>query len=311
MGKIGFILHGKTKGKRKLLTQLKAQFEPNHQLAIYETQHENHAAELTQQALIAHCDYIIAVGGDGTLNEVVNGYMSAGKDLKMNRCLGVLPWGTGNDFVRSLGIDRSTEQLYKLIDSKAVSEIDIGVMEFEHAEDKKYTRYFDNIADLGIGAEVVARVNGVHLRKRILGGTLVFFFTALRTFFTYKHKQITVIGDDFKWSGSILALVVANGRFFGSGLGIAPDAKINDGSFEVVIFGDLSVIDYLKHYGKIRKSKKLNLDEVNYLRTKALQIETDLSDVAVEADGEVSGTAPVTMRCLHRALPFLTPPASL
>ncbi|MCD6347959.1 MAG: diacylglycerol kinase family lipid kinase [Bacteroidales bacterium] len=308
MAEIGFILHGKIRGKKKLLAELNFFFTDRHGFTIYETVRAMHATDLTIRAIEDGCEYLIAVGGDGTLNEVVNGFLSHGGKGKSNVVLGVLPWGTGNDFVRSIGMDKSVRQLAELIDDRCVKDIDAGQISILQSNGEYLNRYFDNIADLGIGADVVARVNGVHLRKKVLGGTLIFFLTALKTFMIYKHKKVKVSWPGFSWEGPLLSLVVANGRFFGSGLGIAPDALLDDGKFQVIIFGNLSVLDYLKKYGKLRRAERIDLPEIYYKESAQVSVFTALKDVSVEADGELSGKAPVSFKCLPAVLPFLIPP---
>ena len=307
MVRVGFVFHGKIGGKKKLLKEISSILDEKYDIKIYETTRPRHAAELTKNAIEDACQYIIAVGGDGTLNEVVNGFLKHGGKDKSSAVLGVLPWGTGNDFVRTIGMDRSVRQLKSLIDTNSVKLIDAGQIRLEQTDGSVVDQYFDNIADLGIGADIVAQVNGVHLRKKILGGTLLFFLTSLKTFLVYKHKKVIVSWPGFRWEGKILSLVIANGRFFGSGVGIAPDAVIDDGKFQVVIFGNLSVFDYLKKYGKLRRSEKIVLPEVHYNVADQIKVQTNDRTVTIEADGEISGYAPVIFKCLPKALPFLVP----
>lgn len=307
MRKISFVLHGKVRHKKDLLRQIHAALKDDFELLFYETKKPRHAEILATEALLSGCDYLVAVGGDGTLSEVTNAFLKAGGKGKFETRIGILPWGTGNDFVRSIGMNKSVSQLAGLIETDSFSLIDAGRIDYIDEKGKPAFRYFDNIADIGIGAEVVARVNGVHIRKVILGGTLIFFFTALRTFLFYKHKQVKVEFNDVKWEGRLLSLVVANGKFFGSGLGIAPDAVINDGLFDVVILGDLSVWDYLKNFGRVRASQKLNLPEVQYFTSREVRVETTSHRVIAEADGEVGGMAPLTFTCLQNVIPILKP----
>lgn len=164
--KISFILHGRIQGKNRIIRKLKEVLSSDFALKFYETERARQAQSLAEKAIEEGCDYLIAVGGDGTLNEVVNAYLSTGGKKKHKLVLGVLPWGTGNDFVRSIGMGRSAEQLKSLIISKSISDIDAGKMIIGGADDKKKTVYFDNVADAGFGAEVVSEVNGVHLRKK-------------------------------------------------------------------------------------------------------------------------------------------------
>ena len=304
MEKIAFILHGKIRGKKSIKESLTERFTVDYIVNFYETAHPRHAEGLTMQALNDGCDFMIAVGGDGTLNEMVNGFLKSGGRTKFNTVLGVLPYGTGNDFARGLGILRSIDQLSSLLKQNSPALIDAGCMEFQLPDSSVKIHYFDNIADLGIGADVVVQVNGVHLRKKILGGTLTFFLAVLITFFTYKHKKIKVSWDGFSWEGRVLSVVVANGRYFGSGLGIAPDARQDDGLFEVVIFADLSIIDYLKHYATVRKAKHVIHPEAHYYRVNELSVEPVGNLAIVEADGEIAGQAPVIYKCLPAACRF-------
>ncbi len=307
MEKISFVLHGIIGGKKRVREVLTNRFSDHYRVHFYETESSRHAEKLAGLALEEGCDFLIAVGGDGTLNEVVNGFLRAGGKAKYRTVLGVLPFGTGNDFARGIGISRDVEQLAGLISRNSPAMLDAGCMEFRQPDGSTTVRYFDNIADLGIGADVVVRVNGVHLRKKILGGKLTFLLSTLLTFFTYKPKRIVVSWEGFHWEGSVLSLVVANGRFFASGLGIAPEARMDDGMFEVVIFANLSILDYLKNYPRVRRSEKVNHPGASYHRTRKLSIEPAGSITVVEADGEIAGRAPIIYTCLAGALPFLKP----
>lgn len=307
MVKVSFVIHGKIRRVSSFESLVRDEFRDGYVLHFLFTEKARHAEELSVEALDAGCDYLIAVGGDGTLSEVVNAFLRKGGNQVYSTRLGTLPWGTGNDFARSLSISNSLSALRSLIDSDSFRAIDAGEIRYQSADGQQQVRYFDNIADLGIGAEVVARVNGVNLRKIILGGTLVFFLTALQVFLTYRHKRVTVRAGSFSWTGKILSLVIANGQYFGSGLGVAPDARIDDGLFQLVLFGDLSVWDYLKNFGRLRRSQTLELPEVQYLVADEVHVEPHDPPLVAEADGEVVGEAPMQIRCLPGSLPFLMP----
>jgi YegS/Rv2252/BmrU family lipid kinase len=307
MEKISFILHGKMRGRRSVKDSLMRKFSENYVVQFYETAHPRHAEELAIKALNDDCDFMISVGGDGTLHEVVNGFLKSGGRKKFKTVLGVLPYGTGNDFARGLGVTRNIDQLSEMISLNRPAILDAGCMEFQQPDGSVKICYFDNIADLGIGADVVVQVNGVHLRKKILGGTLTFFLSVMITFLTFKPKKVRVSWEGFTWEGSVLSLVVANGRFFGSGLGVAPDAKQDDGLFEVVIFADLSVLDYLKNFARVRKCLRVMHPEAHYYRAKEILVEPIGNIAIVESDGEIAGQAPVLYKCLPAAMPFLIP----
>lgn len=307
MEKISFILHGKLSGRKAVKESLVSTFSKDYNVGIYETGHPHHAEQLAIQALNDGCDFLIAIGGDGTLSEMVNGYLHAGGTGRFKTCLGVLPSGTGNDFARGVGLWRNIVQLEGLIRANRPKLLDAGSIQIKGEDGALTTRYFDNISDLGIGAEVVSRVNGVHLWKKVLGGTLTFFISALITFLTYKHKKIKVSWEGFSWEGRVLSLVVANGSYFGSGLGIAPEASLEDGMFEVVILADLTIMDYLRNYTRVRKSLKVEHPEATYHRVGRLSVEPQGCFAIVEADGEIVGQAPMVYTCLPGAMPFLIP----
>lgn len=307
MEKIGFILHGKIQGKNSVKGSLANKFSVDYEVCFYETTRPRHAEQLTLKALEDGVDFLIAVGGDGTLNEMINGYLNFGGTEKCKTLLGVLPYGTGNDFARGVGITRNIEHLWDMMQKKMPVSLDAGSMQFRQPDGSVSIRYFDNIADIGIGAAVVEQVNGVHLRKKILGGTLTFFLSVLITFLTYKPRKIRVSWEGFEWEGNVLSFVVANGQFFGSGLGVAPDARMDDGMFEVVIFADLSIIDYLRNFARVRRSQKVLHPQAFYYRANRILVEPVSGIPTVEADGEIEGKAPLVYTCLPGILPFLAP----
>jgi YegS/Rv2252/BmrU family lipid kinase len=305
--KISFVLHGKIHGKSKILRSIEHAFSDDFELGFYETRKARHAEELATQALKDGCDYLIAVGGDGTLNEVVNGFLKSGGRKKNKAVVGVLPFGTGNDFVRTIGMNKSVGQLRELIKSASIRDIDAGRIIIGPENDDQKIVFFNNVADAGFGAEVVSEVNGVHLRKKILGGTLTFFIAVFLKFFTYRHKRMRISWDGFAWEGRVLALVVANGRFFGSGYGIAPDARIDDGKFQIVLAGNVTMIDYFKNFGNLRKSRHIKLNDLSYHHSDHVVVETLGDKILIEADGEIHGIAPLRFECLKGVLPFLIP----
>ena len=308
--KISFVIHGRIHGKKKIIRELQTALSVDFELGFFETERARQAQSLTIEALELGCDFLIAIGGDGTLNEVVNGYLKSGGKEKHKAVLGVLPWGTGNDFVRTIGVERSVEQLSSLIRTASIRNIDAGKMLIGSPEEKREVSYFVNVADAGFGAEVVSEINGVHLRKKILGGAMTFILTIFFKFFTYKHKLMRISWEGFTWEGPVLALVVANGQFFGSGYGIAPDAQIDSGKFQVVLAGNVTMFDYFKNFGNLRKSKRINLPDLNYHFTDHVNVEALGEKVFVEADGEIHGSAPLRFECLPGVLPFLVPPTS-
>jgi diacylglycerol kinase family enzyme len=134
MSKISFILHGKHRNNATLVTGIRKAFGNTYQIVFFYTEYSGHAIELAKQAALQDSDYIISTGGDGTLNEVANGIMLSGnKEVKV----GLLPYGTGNDFAKTIGVSNKTEELKQLIVSGSIKEIDLGLVQFKNKEGKE------------------------------------------------------------------------------------------------------------------------------------------------------------------------------
>ena len=206
-------------------------------------------------------DYLVAIGGDGMLNEVINGYMNSDEALRENVTVGLLPYGTGNDFSKTIGMRNDIEQLAGLIENDQTQPVDIGEVQYKSHEGVTKTRYYINITDIGIGGLVVKTVNQ---SSKFLGPDLTYKKAILQAFFTYKHAKVRLTSDSFQWEGPILCLCMANGRYFGSGMCIAPQADVSNGKIQLVIFGNVSLMDYLKNMSKIKKGEILEHPEIHY-----------------------------------------------
>ena len=155
---------------------------------------------------------------------------------------------------------------------------------------------------MGIGAEVFQRVNK---SKKRLGSDLTYMKAIIQTFFTYKNKRIKVESDQWEWEGKINSLVIANGKYFGSGMCIAPHADPAKDLFEIVISGDISIFDYVKHVGQIKKGKVIEHPQLFYKTASQLKV-TSVDNCAIECDGEYLGTAPVTVGIAQKKISFIT-----
>ena len=249
------------------------------EVTVYNTEYEKHAKVLAEKA--SHeSDIIIAVGGDGTCNEVVNGIYNTG--IK-NIILGILPNGTGNDFSRMLNVLPAKEFVRKL-ELKDCIKIDIGEIVFQQSKS-----VFINIADIGFGVKVVELMN----KQRLVGvkGKLSYATAIIRAFFSYKKIPISISGDNFNYKGNILMVAFCNGNTFGHGIVINPNAKITDGKLDVTIIGNVSLLTYLKYLGKLKKGEKINHPEVKYYQTKTIKINAIPPQQQIEADGELFGNS--------------------
>lgn len=295
MYKVGFILNGKGRRKKQFYKELNQARKAlkNIEFSVVETTRTGHAISLAFEFAGDNCTHIIAIGGDGTLHEAINGLMkNGGADV----VVGLLPYGTANDFTKTLKVPESLADLFESISKDRTTRIDVGKIEHRDGQ-----RFFINIADLGIGAEVVKRVNKT---GKWMGANLTFFKAIIQTFLTFKNQPISCTADDWKYEGKINSLVAANGKYFGSGLCIAPEADPTDGKFSVIISGDITINDYLKNVKKIKRGELIQHPEVQYKVATKISITSEV-DCGIEADGEFIGFTPATLSIADRKIRFL------
>jgi diacylglycerol kinase (ATP) len=299
---IVFVVNNKTNRLHKMLPgviQYVKEVFPGKSVFLY-TERKLHAIELARKAAESGCAYLIAVGGDGTLHEVVNGVLQSNLPKKAYPILGVLPCGSANDFARTALITNSIEALTNLIQTNSIQQIDLGKI---HLKKTNKLCYFINIAGVGLGPEVV---KSLEKSSGYLGAKLSYFRHIIKGFSRYHKKEVKVTGNAWEWSGKLLQMAVANGRYYGHAICTAPDACLTDGQFQVAVYGDLSIWDYLKNIGKLKKGVKIRHKEVHYFKSDEILIESGQS-CGIEADGEYVGTAPAGISVLAASIRFLLP----
>ncbi|HAH10927.1 MAG TPA: transcriptional regulator [Alphaproteobacteria bacterium] len=277
-------------------------------ITIGETRGPMDAASLTQQALLEGYELIVSVGGDGTLNEVVNGFFRNGGLINPDASLALVTVGTGGDFRRTFGIaDGLDESLARLKQGKD-QRIDIGRLSFVTDDGKPQTRYFANIASFGLSGEVVRRVNRARWTK-LLGGTFAFRWAALRAATSYQNRPVRLKVDAaFDRVVPVSTVCVCNGRFFGGGMMIAPDAVPDDGLFDVIILGDAPQAESLSVMRMIYKGEHVRHPSVTVLRGRsviATPVEaTGGASVFLDVDGEGPGKLPAVFEILPQIMRF-------
>lgn len=259
-----------------------------------------HAIELGRNAAVNGCDFLIGVGGDGTLYELVNGLLQSEIPPQDLPVLGLLPYGSANDFARSAGINNSIEELIALILSNSTKKIDLGRIVLKQ---KQEIHFFVNIAGVGLGPLVV---KSMEQSSRVLSPGFDYFRSILKGFLRYQKTNVSCSCGTWHWKGKLLQMAVANGRYFGNAICVAPEAVLDDGIFQLVIFGDLSIWDYLKNLGKLKKGFKIIHPEVHYYSSKEVVLESE-KPCGIEADGEYIGLLPATLSVLPKAISFLMP----
>ncbi len=263
-----------------------------------------HAVELAREAAARGADVVVAVGGDGTINEVANGLIEDEEPVSGRAALGIVPLGTGGDFRRSLGFGDSPLAALARLENGRRRQIDLGRLELTTADGRTSRRVFVNIASFGLSGLVVRMVNR---SSKALGGKASFALGSLRAVASYANQPVRIALDGVDWKElKISDVAVANGQFFGGGMWIAPEARLDDGLFDVVVVGDLSRRSVLANGPKIYRGRHLGLDGVEVIRASSVAARP-LGDepVLVDVDGEQPGQLPAGFTLLPSALPLV------
>ncbi len=264
------------------------------------TERRGHALELARQALAGGFGLIAAVGGDGTLNEVVNGMIGAdGRPVNPEAVLGLISTGTGCDFARTAGIPRDlTAAAAQLARARGARSFDIGEITFRlNGQDADTHRYFANVAGMGFDAEVIERTE---IGGKRGGGTIPYLTTLLTTISAYRNKDVSLRIDDQTIAGRMNSVVICNGKYFGGGMEIAPHAALDDGLFHITTLGDFGTIEVMLNTPRLYNGTILSHPKVTEYRGKVLTVESR-QRMMIEADGEMIAPGPATFR-IHPAL---------
>lgn len=258
------------------------------------------ATDLTRQALRAGYGTILSVGGDGTLNEVVNGFFGEdGTPLNPEACLGVIPRGTGCDFARTAGIPRNELAALRRVMAAPPHRVDVGRVRFRGLDGHLAQRFFLNVADAGLGGETVRRVNG---GSKALGGPVSFLAGALASLVLYRNKDVAVCVDGRELPRSRVSIVaVANGQYFGGGMRIAPGARLDSGVFEVIVVGDVSRPDLVWNLPRVYRGSHLTHPKVARLVGRQIVLKS-AETVCLDVDGEQPGFLDAEFSILPGAL---------
>jgi YegS/Rv2252/BmrU family lipid kinase len=256
------------------------------------------ATAITREALKTYTQ-IISVGGDGTLNEVVNGFFDNQKPLNPEASLAYLFQGTGGDFPRIFNQKRDLPSFIEILQRKKIIPVDCGLVQYQDSNGEMHHRYFLNVGDVGLGSQSVYEINH---RSKALGGRLSFLLGGIKTILSYKNIDMKcVIDGKVVANGLTNSIWVANGRFVGGGMMIAPHAELDDGLFDVIVIGDLSTITLLRNLPKIYKGQHLNVPDVTVHRGKEVSIISN-QPAYLDLDGETPGFTPVHFKLIPKSI---------
>ncbi len=242
-------------------------------------------------------ELLVVVGGDGSVNEVANGI--AGLDVE----LAVIARGTGYDFVRTYRIPRDVRRAVDVALRGNTREIDLGRVGYRAWNGTETETWFANVASIGMSGAIAARANET---TKALGGKASYLLATAAVFPRWRAGELRVSVDGEERSGRMHDVVVANGRYFGGGMMICPEAVPDDGLFDVLLIGDLTKRDLVLTLPKTYRGRHLPHPKAEVLRGAVVTVESE-EPLPIELDGEQPGTTPVRLEIVPRALRLRVP----
>ena len=273
----------------QIASDLRSQFGP---FKAMFTRHRGDAAALAADAARKGEKLIIACGGDGTVSEVANGILTSGKDAE----LGIMPSGTGGDFRRTLEIPSRSRDAARILRTGRTVRIDVGRVSYTDQNGREATRYFVGVASCGMSTRVIERVKT---------DDVSFVNALLKTAMRNAPVHLAVQLDDSHERHLVVSnLCIANARYFGGGMKIAPDAKLTDGKLDIVSIGDLSAVKIFTSAPRVYTGSHLSMPEVSHALARKITVRASdrSAEVALEVDGELPGKLPAIFQIIPEAL---------
>ena len=261
-----------------------------------------HLIDLAERAAREGAELVVAVGGDGTLNEVANGLVRAGGETE----LATIPIGTGMDFGRTYRIPNRFEDAVVVARDGTPRTIDVGRVSYRAWDGSEAERCLANVGSVGMSAAVAQRANGM---SKVLGGKATFFYALVRVFLEWQNTVVTVELEDGERREALMHdVIVANGQYHGGAMWLAPEARPDDGLFDVVVIGDITKRDFVTTAPKIYRGTYLAHPKVELLRSRTVSVDA-AERVPIELDGEQVGTTPARFEIVPGALRVRVPAA--
>lgn len=266
--------------------------------------------ELAKRSALEGRKFVIACGGDGTINEIANGIIESGADCE----LGIFPSGTGGDFRRTLGIPLELREAARALKNGKTKAIDIGKVTFQDHSGETATRYFLNVSSFGLAASIIERVKGSSslnwLPLDTVRGRASFALSTLQEVAALATTNVRIrLDDGDERPLATVNFCIANARYFGGGMLIAPEAKINDGFLDVINIGDINTAKILLNAYTLYRGTHLNLAEVREVLAKRIEARplNDNDEVHIEVDGELLGRLPAVYEVVPKTLKLRVP----
>ncbi len=293
------IAHGRIEGTRRWRAaevRLREMF--GNSLEMRFTRRNGDARRMAREALLSGAGWLAVAGGDGTINEVLNGFFDQGHNIRPECALSFLPCGSGNDYVRMLGVPADPLQAAEALRYSKIRWVDVGLACFRGLDGGCEQRVFANIAEAGVGGTLVAHRDGWWCRTRF-GYRLASLVTALA--YRPYRLQMRIDGSNLSVPNPALSVIVAQGRYFGYGMHCAPMAKPDDGLLEAIVIGDVGARQILSKIRTFFSGTYLKIPKVQHYSARTVEV-VGPENVYLELDGDMVGTLPATFSIAPAAL---------
>jgi diacylglycerol kinase (ATP) len=256
---------------------------------------------LAHEALGAGAELVVAVGGDGTASEVIDGLVDGARPHGGDLSFGYIPRGTGGDLRRTLGLEVDVNRAARALASTRTITCDLGRIAFAGPGGVPQIRHFANVAGCGVSGVVSGFVND---GLKLPSGKLSFMLASARALLGWADRPVRWRADEGAWREErITALSVCNGRYFGGGMLVAPDASMHDGLFDVVVWSDFGLADFVTKKRMLYDGTHVKLPNTQVLRARSVEIEAlNGAEVLLDVDGEQPGTLPARLDLVPGAL---------
>jgi diacylglycerol kinase (ATP) len=276
-----------------------------HGARMVKTREPGHARELARHAAANGHDRVVAVGGDGTVQEVVNGILESGSGL----AIGILPGGNGNDLARSLGIPSKLDEALEVALGELLTTIDVGKATRGDGA-TKVVRHFTSAGGVGFDAQVARTMTG--RRQRWQRGRIGYALSTLWELQRFRNRGVEITLDtpdgERTIERRILFMAFANGKYYGGGMQICPDAMLADGWIDLCLVGDISRLEAMRQLPGLYHGRHVGHPAVEFLRARSIRITGDDGTLA-HLDGEPFGSLPLQIEVVPRALTVAAPSA--
>lgn len=274
---------GRNNGKKAIafINQVMGNRGLNYNIIV--TEKPGDAKLLAEEAALTSVDVIVAVGGDGTVNEVFNGMINS------NKILGIVPAGTGNDLARALHLPLSMDKAVEFIISENYLNVDVG---------KLNGQLFLNIASIGLDAVIAEEANKI---KRFISSKYSYVLALLKGLIIFKSKKIKIRIDEIEIEKDVMLVAICNAICYGGGMKIAPNAKVNDGLFDICIVNKMSKLKLLYLFPTIFKGEHIKFKEVEIFRGQFVEIKSE-ENLSINVDGEVINHNPIEFKIINEAI---------